>query len=266
MGQKDNRYNVRALDRAFAILSILSDGKPRTLIELSDEIELSTSTVYRLLASMAYHNYVERDAETGLYRLGLACIELARSYQMSNHIRITALPELRHLRDETAETVHLAVLDNMEVVYLEKLHGLHAIGLMSSQVGGRLLAYCTGLGKAMLAYTDPEEVRAYFSETKFEPFTSTTIRSVHELMEHLEKIRERGYAFDRGEREPEVACIAAPIFGIKGRLEGAISISGPASRLEPLEERHEHIEKILTTARRISQQLGYRGEPPAKHK
>lgn len=260
MGKNAERYKVRALDRAFGILSTLSDGKPRTLMEVSEEIGLSSSTVYRLLASLETHNYVEHDADTGQYRLGLACVELSRSFQMSSHIRMAALPELRRLRDETGETIHLAVLDNMEVVYLDKLHGSHAIGIMSSQVGGRLLAYCTGLGKAMLAYSDPDEVRAHFGQVEFEPFTPTTIRDVDELMEHLEWIRTHGYAFDHGEREPEVSCIAAPIFGMNSRLEGAISLSGPASRLEPLGESHEHIDKILATSRKISRQLGYRGE------
>ena len=132
-----------------------------------------------------------------------------------------ALPELEVLRDKTKETIHLAILDNMEVAYLEKLRGLHAIGLMSSQVGGRALAYCTGLGKVLLAYEDQERVRSHFTQFEFVPFTDTTIRTTAQLMSHLAEIREKGYATDYGEHEPDVYCVAAPIFDVNNEVVAA---------------------------------------------
>ena len=263
MGQKEERYNIRVLDRAFRVLSVLSDGELRSLTELSEEIELNSSTTFRLLATLAYHRYVEREEQTGKYRLGLACLELTWAYHKSSDIRRHALPELERLRDETAETVHLGVLNEMEVVYLEKLHGHHAIGLMSSRVGRRLPAYCTGLGKVMLAYTNPELVRAYFEQIKFHRYSDTTIQSVAELMDHLEQIRRQGYGLDRGEREVEVRCVAAPIFDINGKVVAAISVSGPAGRLEPLETNQQLIARTLRAAQTISARLGYR--PPDKN-
>jgi DNA-binding IclR family transcriptional regulator len=257
MWQKEDRYRIRALDRAIDILSALSDGKPRTLTELSEDIALSSSTTYRLITTLACHNYVERDEPTGKYTLGFACLELARSYQINNHIRKVALPELEILRDQTTETIHLAILDNMEVVYLEKLHGLHAIGLMSSYVGGRAVAYCTGLGKALLAYTDPDRVRAHFERTGLKRYTDTTIDNVDELMRHLEQVHRQGYAWDEGEHEPDVRCVAAPIFDLSGRAVGAISIAGPATRMGP-PETDELVVKILRAAASISEKLGYR--------
>jgi DNA-binding IclR family transcriptional regulator len=116
---------------------------------------------------------------------GFACLELARSYQINNRIQKVALPELEVLRDQTTETIHLAILDNMEVVYLEKLHGLHAIGLMSSYIGGRALAYCTGLGKVLLAYSDVERVRAHFERVGFTLYQHDHY-SVDELIRHLD--------------------------------------------------------------------------------
>ncbi|GAB4575677.1 MAG: IclR family transcriptional regulator [Anaerolineae bacterium] len=260
MAKKEERYHIRALDRAISVLSILSDGTPRTMVELAEACNLSVSTMFRILATLADHHYVERDDVTGKYALGFACLELARSYQMHNHIRRVALPELEKLRDETKETIHLAILDNMEVAYLEKLHGLHAIGLMSSQVGGRALAYCTGLGKALLAHEDPDRVRAHFSQHGLKVFTDTTIRTVDELMAHLARIREQGYATDYGEHEPEVFCIAAPIFDAGNHAVAAISISGPSNRMMPLESGH-NLTRILEAARNISRQLGYATQP-----
>lgn len=266
MGPKEDRYNIRVLDRAVSILSVLSDGKPRTLMELSEAVELNSSTTFRLLSSLASHSYVERDDQTGKYTLGLACLELARAYQMNHVLRRTALPELEALRDETGETIHLAVLDRMDVVYLEKLHGLHAIGLMSSQVGARLLAYCTGLGKVLLAYIDPERIRAHHEQVGFIRFTDTTITEVEMLLAELAAIRQQGYALDRGEHEPDVRCIAAPIHDAQGKVIAALSIAGPASRMEPLESSQARIDRILQSAHDISARLGYRPAPASQSK
>jgi DNA-binding IclR family transcriptional regulator len=245
------------MDRGLRVLSVLSDGKPRILTDLSEEIGLSNSTTFRLLATLGYHNYVERDEQSGTYRLGLACLELARAYHAGNTIRQAALPRLEKLRDDTAETVHLAVLDKMEVVYLEKLHGLHAVGLMSSRVGGRLPAYCTGLGKALLAYVDPQEVREYFGKYGLIGYTETTIQDLDELMAHLEQIRKQGYAFDHGEREADVCCVAVPLFDAYGRTVAALSVSGPQTRLYPIEEKADLINMAQQAARDISGGLGY---------
>ncbi len=138
---REERYNIRVLDRAIQVLSALSDGELHSLTNLSEKVKLSSSTTFRILSNLHYHNYVERDDQTGAYKLGLACLELARAYSESNDIRLTALPELEALRDDTKETVHLAVLDRNQVVYLDKLPGLHAIGIMSSQIGRRSPAY-----------------------------------------------------------------------------------------------------------------------------
>lgn len=262
MTTKDDRYNIRVLDRAVSVLETLSDGKPRTLGEMSEAVDLNNSTTFRLLSALASHNYVERDDATGKYTLGLACLELARSYQMNNQIRRAALPEMESLRDETGETIHLAILDRMEVVYLEKLHGFHAIGLMSSHVGARLLAYCTGLGKLLMAYLDQERVRAHYEKTGFVRFTSTTITDMDALLRELDLIRQRGYAFDWGEHEADVRCVAAPIFDAHGKTIAAISIAGPASRMESLENDTERIERILQAAGDISSRLGYRQMQP----
>jgi len=255
--QREGRYNIRAVERALSLLSVLSDGKPRTLTELSAELGINSSTAFRMLATLAANNYVERD-DRSAYRLSIGCLELARAYQAGSELRRVALPELERLRDETKETVHLAVIDKMEVVYQEKLHGLHAIGIMSSQVGGRLPAYCTGLGKVLLAHTDLRSVRSYYEKNGLHQFSDATIQSVEAFVAHLQKIHDQGFALDRGEHEAEVRCIAAPIFGISGKVIAAISISGPASRMDPIESQFELIGKTVDSARVISMRLGHR--------
>ena len=262
----ESRYNIRVLDRAFRVLGLLSDGKPRTLNEVSETIGLSPSTTFRLLTTMASHSYVKRDEKDNKYQLGLACLYLARAYQDSNDLRKIVLPELETLRDETKETVHLAIFDDMEVVYLEKLPGLYAMGIMSSRVGGRSPAHCTGLGKVFLAFQDPSQVRSIFEQRGLQRYTETTITDLDELMEHLEIVRQKGYAFDKGEHESEVRCVATPIFNIDGQVIAALSISGSSIRFDPLDKNTEIIRKACQTAANISLQLGYSGNEPLEHR
>jgi len=256
----ENRYNIRAIDRGLQVLSLLSDGKSRKLTDLSADIGLNSSTAFRVLATLVAHNYVERDEQSGEYRLGLACLELARAYHAGNDLRRAALPIMEKLRDSSTETVHLGVLDKMEVVYLEKLHGLHAVGLMSSRVGARAPAHCTGVGKTLLAYTDSAQVQQYFEQAGLPRFTDTTIQSTTDLLPHLSQIRQQGYAFDRGEHEAEVCCVAAPVFDAQGQVVAALSVSGPVTRLAPIDERSDLIEQTRQAAVDVSARLGYRAE------
>ena len=255
--QNEDRYNIRVLDRAFRILALLSDGKPRSLQELSVEIDLSSSTTFRQLATLVYYRYVQRDEQTNQYTLGLSCLELARAYYEGNDLRRVALPELERLRNETKETIHLGILDQTELVYIEKLQGLHPIGLMSSRVGGRSPAYCTGVGKVLLAYEDPQIVKQYFVKRKLHRYTDNTITSLAALVSELASIRSQGYALDCGEHESQVYCVAAPIFDMKGAVIAGLSISGPADRMESIEINQKLIKRAKQTANNISIKLGY---------
>ncbi len=254
---EDPRYNIRAIDRALRVLSLLSDGRSRTLAEISEGIELSPSTTFRVLSTLGYYSYVSRDERANTYRLGLACLELAQGFVSSNDLRQVALPALELLRDETKETVHLVVMDNMQVIYLEKIPGLHAIGLMSSRVGGRSPAHCTAVGKILLCSHREEDIREYYASHTMRRFTSTTITDLDALLKQLEVVRCQGYALDIGEHEDEVRCVAAPVFDMNGKAVAAISISGPALRMDPIETNLELIERARRAALEISRQLGY---------
>jgi len=253
-----SRYNIRVLDRAIRILKVLSDGKPRTLNELSGEITLNHSTTFRLLSTLTSYGYLRRNGNSGKYQLGLACLELTKGFLEGNDLHENATHELEALRDDVRETVHLAILDRMEVVYLEKLSGLHAIGMMGSRVGGRSPAHCTGLGKVLLAHLDPQVVRKFYEENPLTRYTETTLAEIGELMDHLESIRQQGYAIDRGEHESEVFCIAAPIYDRTNKVIAALSLSGPSARLDPIEKNTVLIERTKAAAEAISLKLGYR--------
>ncbi|UCE00546.1 MAG: IclR family transcriptional regulator [Chloroflexota bacterium] len=256
--QNAARYNIRVVDRAVRVLKMLSDGKPRTLTELSKELQINRSTTFRLLATLRSNNLVQLDDSTGNYQLGLACLELSRAYHSGNAVRQAALEEMKTLRDETMETVHLGVLDDLEVVYLEKLEGLHAIGLMSSRIGRRAPAYCTGLGKALLAFSDLDFIEECLQQIELQRYTTATITNHSELINHLQLVRQRGYALDSGEHEQEVRCVATPIFDQYGNVVAAISVSGPSGRIDPVDKNQELIQRTLKAANNISKNLGYK--------
>lgn len=253
----DAKYNIRVLDRAFSVMELLSDGKPRTALEVSKGVGLNLSTTFRILSTLCSFNYIQRN-ELDKYSLGLACLELARAYQTSNDIRKVALGEMQILRDDLKETVHLAVLNKMEVVYIEKLPGLHAVGLLGSQIGGRAPAYCTGVGKALLAYQSPEMMQAYYSRHEIRRYTQNTITDMSRLLDDLAQVRLNGFSIDDQEHEAEVVCVAAPIFNMDGQAVAALSVSGPNIRMDPVRENKEVIQKVIGTVSKISRQLGYR--------
>jgi DNA-binding IclR family transcriptional regulator len=160
------------------------------------------------------------------------------------------------LRKRFKETVHLATLVDMQVVYLEKLPGLHPIVLMGSRVGSVSPAYCTGLGKAMLAFLPPDEVDRYFRAAGLRPFTPNTIVNVETLQAELEKVRQTGYALDQEEHEPQVVCVAAPILNHSKIVLAAISVSGPAQRMVSAISAGDVCERVINAARDIAARVG----------
>lgn len=254
-----NRYQVRAVERALELLEAFSIPEPEfSLTELSDRLGLNASTVFRLLATLQGRGYVEHSSENGRYRLGSACLRLGSVYLAQADLRRRLTPLLAALRDECRETVHLATLgrDRMEVVYLEKLDGLLPIGLMGSRVGGRSPAYCTGLGKAMLAYEPPEAVQAFYQTRGLEAYTPQTVTNLEVLSRELAEVRRQGYALDKAEHEPDVKCVAVPVWDHRHEVVGAISVAGPAERIERLIAEEGLIEKVKAAAAEASTLMG----------
>ncbi len=260
MSSSSDRYQIRAVARALDLLTAFSTSDPElTLTELSSRRNLSVSTTYRLLATLESRGYVERNSQTGGYSLGVACLDLGAIFLSQLDLRERVLPLLEALRQECEETVHLAILDTdrMEAIYLEKLEGLLPIGMMGSRVGGRAPAHCTGLGKCMLAYLPEADVHDFYASAGLEPRTPNTITDLGELRLELMKTRERGYAIDDVEHEPDVKCVAAPVWNHRQVVVGAISVSGPERRIDRLMAEHDLVARVQRTAHEASIRLGY---------
>ena len=229
------------VDRAFDVLRVTAAGNGLTLSEISRETRLAKSTTLRLLTALERNGAVTRIGPR--YRLGplvheLDPIPVSPAYE---RIRRVLTPFLAHLFEATRATVHLATMHRDEVVYLNKLHGPRPIP-SPSRIGGGLPAYCTGVGKAMLAFD--EEAAGRVALGPMVAWTDTTVTSADDLAMELTDIRRRRRALDRAELTPGLYCVAAPVFDDGDKSGGATravtALSASASdesalaRLEPL--------------------------------
>ncbi len=255
----NSRYSIRALERAIDVLLALSSGEDLSLSQIAKQTKLHGSTTFRFLSTLEQHRFVQRDQSSSLYRLGPACLELARAYLEGTTVVRASMPVLEELRDQLRETVHLAILDRMQVYYLAQIPGYHALGLVSSRTGSSMPAYCTGLGKALLAFLPEGDVRAYYEEKGLERWTPDTVTDVDALIAQLAEVREKGYALDVGERDPGIHCIAVPIRGEHGEVLAAISVTGPAFRMKAEIEEGVVIQAACEAARSISIHIAERG-------
>lgn len=221
---------VKSVVKAMKIIEKLVEKKEATsLSAISREVKMNISTVHRLLNTFLVLGYVEQD-EQGLYKLGFGSYKLAEKINENFDIKQLVHPYLREIVSECNETTNLVVLEDYQVVYIDQVESTNMVRMFAG-VGNRGPAYCTGAGKVLLAYLPEQEQQKYLREIDLVSYTENTITVVEKLMEEFRKIRRQGFALDLEEKEQGVRCAAAPIFGINEEAVGAISVSGPSSRL-----------------------------------
>jgi IclR family KDG regulon transcriptional repressor len=249
---------VQSVDRALQIFELVSSKKEGYGVsELSREIPLNKTSVYRMLSTLVRHGFVEQDSETEKYKLGYKVLELSAILLDSIDLRVEAKAYLKELEDLTNEVIHLVVYDRGEVVYIEKLEGNETLR-MHSKVGTRAPIHCSSVGKVILAYLPTSELSKIMEKYELKEHTVHTITVKEVLYSHLQDIRTQGYALDLEENELGISCIAAPIFDHTGKVIAAVSISGPTMRMTN-QTIHELKDKIVDISKKISIRLGYRG-------
>ncbi len=250
---------VRALERGLSLLETLARSPRLALTALAQETGLPASTAYRLLETMRRRGFVQYVPEAGVYQLGVRAFEVGNAFVQTLGLHEAALPAMRRLVEEVNETVNLAVRDGTEAVYVGQVEGQHLVR-MFTQIGTRAPLYCTGVGKALLAWADPADVAALFRDGPLQAYTPRTITDPERLAAELDRVRAAGFALDDEERELGVRCIAAPIRGRAGQVVAALSLSAPASRLSDARVA-ELAPRVMATARAISRNLGWAGDP-----
>jgi DNA-binding IclR family transcriptional regulator len=249
------RYTVDAAAKALELLSVFSFREPRlSLAELAARTGIPRATAFRLLSTLEQAGFLAKDH--GAYQLGIKCFVLGNIVAGGLDLRETAHPHLVALRDATRETTQIAILDHWQVVYLERVLSPHPVVFMRARAGAILPAYCTGLGKTLLAYSPAAEVEAWAATQKFPALTPRTITSARRLLKELRLIRQRGYGIDDEEREKGVRCLAAPIRNHHGDVVAAVSVAAPIDRLPRELAGSEVAAAVVAAARAISIDLG----------
>jgi DNA-binding IclR family transcriptional regulator len=217
------------LGRALRLLGAFEPGDTElSLAELARRTKLPKATAHRLLGELADWELVERTPSG--HRLGVRLFELGTLVPLQYHLREAAGPYLADLFEATRSTVHLAVLDGTDVVYVHKL-GSRQGPVVASRLGGRMPAHCTGVGKALLAFSAPAAVQDLL-RSELKRRTPRTIVAPGLVLRELRAVRGRGFAEEHEESTRGIACVAAPVLGTGRQAVAAVSITGWAHRLD----------------------------------
>ncbi|WP_037309131.1 IclR family transcriptional regulator [Ruegeria halocynthiae] len=225
-------------------------ARPVRFAELLECSTFPKATLYRFLQTLTNQGMLSYDPDRQTYTPGLRLVRLAHAAWTQSSLAPIARPFLDALSRETGETVHLAQLDSSQVLYVDKRNAAQPVE-MYSQAGKVGPAYCTGVGKAMMAFLEGDALNRAVSQQSYHRFTDKTLTSEAALRADLDLIRSRGYAIDDEEHEPGIICIACPILTTGGRPLGAISVTGSTERMN-----FNQLETWIPRVRRVAEQIG----------
>jgi IclR family KDG regulon transcriptional repressor len=253
----DERALLGSVRNAARVLRAFSQADQELgVTELAARLGLGKSTTHRLLATLEVERLLEQNQTTGKYRLGLALYELGTIVTEHVDLHEAALPVLTTLRHSTGEMVHVAVLDGLEVIYVERLESYHLLPVFR-QVGHRLPAHWTSSGKILLASLPRDELVRRLSGATLEVRTDHTIHDHDLLLAELERCAARGWASNIEEGHVGVTSVGAPLRGADGTVIAAVSVVGASQRVHGATMRR-YTAMVVEAASVISRRLGYR--------
>ncbi|MBA4493555.1 IclR family transcriptional regulator [Paenactinomyces guangxiensis] len=252
--KNNQEYLLSSVKNALRLLRTFTMDEPeKKVTELAVSLGLGKSTVSRLLATLASEGFVIKDPETQKYRLGLSILHLNTVLTSNLEINRESDPILQRLVQEIGETAHIAVLEGMDVVYLNQVECKHPVKILS-HIGRRNPAHCTSSGKVLLANSEEKVIDQYI-EKGLQKYTAHTITSSDDFRAALKSVKEQEYAISIEEILEGVASIAAPIRDYTGKVVYAITVIGPVHRMNP--HNISIINKVKNAAKEISDRLGY---------
>nr|WP_092782163.1 IclR family transcriptional regulator [Jannaschia pohangensis] len=228
-------------------------GRPVRFSELLEDAPFPKATLYRLLQTLAKQGMLAYDDDRGTYAPGMRLVRMAHAAWAQSSLAPIARPHLDELSRAVGETVHLAQLDGGQVLYVDKRNAVRPLP-MFSEAGKVGPAYCTGVGKAMLAHLDEAACDKALARQSWHRFTPHTVTTPEAMRAELETIRAQGHAYDREEHEPGIHCIAMPVLSATGRMLGAVSVTSSVER-GPLAELERHLPKLKQAVEHIAGDL-----------
>lgn len=257
-GKPKGEYAIQAVTNAMRLLEAFEVEDELGVAELSRRLDLHKNNVFRLLATLEQGGYIEQNRASERYRLGVRCLELGQAFARRRDLLRCARPILCELVDCVDETAHLGVFQDGEVVHVEGEQPRQLV-VTSLRVGSRLPAYCTALGKVLLAFGEEERRTAYereFIDAGLPARTAHSIVDRDKFFEHLRSVALQGYALDLDECEVGLHCVAAPVHEGNGILCAAVSVSGPSFRLSESRLLRDTAPVVMAAAERLSRALG----------
>lgn len=243
------------LVKAAKILDYLAESTGDVpLKDIASEAELTTSTALKILDTLILLGYVTKDEKNKTYFLGPALVKYGQVYSSNSMLKNIASPSLEELQAKVDETIHLGMIQNDQLIYIDKLEPKKQAIYMSSKVGNTRPLYSTGMGKIFLSDYNQADLDDYFSRVRLEAYTENTITNKFLMTKELETIQKTSIAYDNEEMEKDCFCIAMPIKNEQDKLEGSFSVSMPKFRatqetidytIEKMLEAKEQIEKNL---------------------
>lgn len=257
MEEKDHN-SIQVIDRTLDIIELLStEQKDMGLTEISKRVELHKTTVYRILSTLLSRGYVERGSEK-TYKMGAKLMEIASCHINDLELQTEARPFLWELSAKYNLVSHLGVLNENNVVYIEKLDAFTRLRLYA-QVGYRVPAYPSSLGKCLISSFSETQLSEYMEKYRFVEYTKYTITDKKQYKAHLRKVRSQGWGMDNQEQVIGQRCIGAPIYDYRGEMIAAVSGSGVLEQI-PDEKIEIIAEYIKNLGLEISKRLGYNRE------
>jgi len=246
---------MKSLEKVFKIVDLLDEKTELKFTEVVNLSNLNKSTVYRILKILLKYRYVTKNEKILKYKIGPKFLNIASTMIGNMEIREIAQPYINQLSKVTSETIHLGALIAGEVIYIDKKESIHGMRMVS-QIGRSVPFYCTGLGKAILAFQPEYFIEETINKSNLVKFTKNTITNKKELLKEIDEIRTQGIALDREEHEKGVCCIAAPIRDHWGNVSAALSISAIKIRLG-INDLLSYKDLLLEKTESISNELGY---------
>jgi DNA-binding IclR family transcriptional regulator len=246
---------IQSLERAFAILDCFQDSQPELGVrEIARQLDLHPSTVGRILTTLNSLGVLNQDKDTRRYSIGPKVLKWCAVFSRNVDLQAEARPYMQELQRITEETISLDIPNGDTRICIERLESPQSLRWVK-QLGEIMPFYASASGRILLSFMSPEKKNEILKDMKFEQLTPYTTTDPDLFNAELELTKSRGYAVSESERVEGVSCVAAPIFGVKGEILGALTISGPSTRF-PEEKIKDHAELLIKTTNRISQALG----------
>jgi DNA-binding IclR family transcriptional regulator len=246
-------YPIAAVDNALHVLQLIKEQRMVRISDVSRALGIARSSAHRLLAMLAYREYVRQDPQTKAYGPGPALIELGMTVVRNMDIRRAARPYMERLSRETGETITLMLLDHARILFVDCVEGPQSVRV-GSRTGLTMPAHCTSAGKAMLAALASERLRELYPDDLLEAMTDRSIATFDDLEAELAQIRRAGYATNFEESEADIAAVGVAIIGSVGEPSAGLSAAAPASRLD-----RGRVAGIAEALRRAAGEIGSSG-------